>query len=30
MDASGRILVNLMDAGNPCRHDNDLHFHILC
>jgi hypothetical protein len=23
MDVSGRILANL-DAGNPCRHDEDL------
>jgi hypothetical protein len=26
MDASGRILANLMDTGDPCRHDGDLHF----
>ena len=28
MDVSGGILANL-DAGNPCRHDDDLHFHVL-
>ncbi|GEM_PF-1835775 len=28
MDVFGRILANL-DAGNPCRHDDDLHFHVL-
>jgi len=25
MDVSGRILASL-DAGYPCRHDEDLHF----
>jgi hypothetical protein len=28
MDVSGRILANL-DAGNPWRQDDELHFHIL-
>jgi hypothetical protein len=28
MDVSGRIL-RAMDAGHPCRHDDDLHFHYL-
>jgi hypothetical protein len=28
MDVSGRILRNL-DAGNPCRHDEALHVHVL-
>jgi hypothetical protein len=28
MDVSGGILANL-DAGNPCRHDDDLAFHVL-
>ena len=28
MDVSGGILANL-DAGNPCRHDEALHFHLL-
>ena len=28
MDVSEGILANL-DAGNPCRHDDDLHFHLL-
>jgi hypothetical protein len=28
MDVSGRILANL-DAGYPCRHDEDLYFHVL-
>ena len=28
MDVSGRILADL-DAGNPCQHDEDLHFHVL-
>jgi hypothetical protein len=27
MDVSGRILANL-DAGYPCRHDEDVRFHI--
>jgi hypothetical protein len=27
MDVSGGILANL-DAGNPCRHDEDLHVHV--
>jgi hypothetical protein len=26
MDVSGGILAKL-DAGNPCRHDEALHFH---
>jgi hypothetical protein len=29
MDVSGGILANLMDAGYPCRHDEDRHFHVL-
>ena len=29
MDVSGGILANLMDAGYPCRHDEDLYFHVL-
>jgi hypothetical protein len=29
MDVSGRILANL-DAGYPCRHDEDPRFHVLC
>jgi hypothetical protein len=29
MDVSGRVLANLMDAGYPCRHDEDLYFHVL-
>ena len=28
MEVSGGILANL-DSGNPCRHDDDLHFHVL-
>ena len=28
MDVSGGILANL-DAGDPCRHDEDLDFHSL-
>ena len=28
MDVSEGILAKL-DAGNPCRHDDDLHFHLL-
>jgi hypothetical protein len=28
MDLSGRVLANL-DAGYPCRHDEDLYFHVL-
>jgi len=28
MDVSGGILANL-DAGHPCRHDEDLQFHNL-
>jgi hypothetical protein len=28
MDVSGGIHVNL-DAGDPCRHDEDLHFNVL-
>jgi len=28
-EVSGRILANLMDAGYPCRHDEDLYFHVL-
>jgi len=28
MDVSGRVLANL-DAGYPCRHDEDLYFHVL-
>jgi len=28
MDVSERILANL-DAGHPCRHDEDLLFHVL-
>ena len=28
MDVSGGILANL-DAGYPCRHDEDLYFHVL-
>ena len=28
MDVSGGILAHL-DAGHPCRHDEDLHFHNL-
>ena len=28
MDVSGRILANLMDAANPCRHDEAPHFHV--
>ena len=28
MDVSGSILASL-DAGNPCRHDEDLHFLVL-
>jgi hypothetical protein len=27
-DVSGGIPANL-DAGNPCRHDDDLRFHVL-
>jgi hypothetical protein len=27
-DVSGCILANL-DAGHPCRHDEDLYFHVL-
>jgi hypothetical protein len=30
MDVSGRITAKLMDAGHPCRHDDDLAFHVLC
>jgi hypothetical protein len=26
---SGAILSNLMDAGHPCRHDEDLHFQLF-
>jgi hypothetical protein len=29
MDVSGAILENL-DAGDPCRHDDGLHFHVFC
>jgi hypothetical protein len=29
MDVFGHLLANLMDAGNPCRHDEDLHFDVL-
>jgi hypothetical protein len=28
MDVPGRIRANL-DAGYPCRHDEDLYFHVL-
>ena len=28
MDVSGRIRAKL-DAGYPCRHDEDLYFHVL-
>src|SRR5262245_60551393 len=28
MDVSGCILTNL-DAGNPCRHDDDLYFYVV-
>jgi hypothetical protein len=28
MDVSGGILAKL-DAGNPCRHDENLNFHVL-
>jgi hypothetical protein len=28
MDVSGGVLANL-GAGHPCRHDEDLHFHVL-